>query len=333
MAKTRIFLAIPHRALNETFFDETVYERIGSLGKVDRYEGSEPMTSEELARRIPGYEIIITGWGQVPFDSLILDAACSLKLIAHCGGSVAPYVNPDVYQRGIRVVSGNDGFAESVAESCIALMLASLRRIPFYDHEMKHGRWRGDIDTHGLFNKEVSLIGFGAIARFLTGMLQTFRCKVSAYDPFVPVEEMEAYGVTKIDLDQAFQSFDIVSIHLPQNDSTQGLVTAEHLSSMKQGALFVNTARASTVDEDALADLLHQGRIHAALDVYQTEPLPVDSPLRSAPNTILIPHMAGPTLDHRIITSQLVVDDVERFIDGEPLRHEISEAYAMQMTR
>ena len=330
---SKILLAIPKREINESFFNKELYTRLDSLGIVDRYEGLEPMSEDELAEAIKGNEIVVTGWGQAPFTEKVMENADALRLIAHCGGSVANYVGPEVYGRGVRVVTGNDAFARSVSEACLGLMIASLRRFPYYDQEMKQGRWRGPLDTEGLFNKRVGLIGYGAIPRFLVPMLSVFDCDVSAYDPYVSKEIMASHSVKKAELESILESSDIVSVHLPRNPSTDNLLTESYLRMMKPGALLVNTARASVLDETALAKMLHEGLIFAAVDVYQTEPLPIDSPLRAAPNTILIPHMGGPTLDQRITTTKWVIDDIERYINGDPLKHEVSEFKASLMTR
>ena len=291
------------------------------------------VADEDLVELLPGKTVLITGWGQPFLSKEILEHASELRLIAHTAGTVASFCGPEVYERGIRVVSGNDVFAESVAEGTLAYMLAALRRIPFYDSKMKQGGWMDSFDNEGLFNKKIGLLGFGTIPHYLVDMLKPFRCRISAYDPYVDAKEMQKLGVSKSEFDPIFTDNDIISLHLPLKPDTEGMVDEPHLRMMKPGAVFVNTSRGAVVDEAALARVLQDGKIHAVLDVYTEEPLAADSSLRSTPNTILLPHMAGPTFDRRVDAAGIVVDDIERFLTGEDLQHEISSAKAANMTR
>ncbi len=333
METVNIFLAMPENEITASFLDEANLAYLNSLGRVCRQSKPSPLTEDELAEALVDQDVIVSGWGQAYFSDKVLDRARRLRFIAHTAGSVASFCGREVYDRGIRVTSGNDIFGASVAEAVLAYALASLRDIPRYDRAMKEGAWRDDVDNRGLFGRTVGLLGFGTIARQLVPMLKPFSCPVIAYDPLVSREEMESYGVEKVDFEAIFTDSDIVSVHLPLKDDTVGLVDERSLHSMKKGALLINTARGAVIDEAALAAVLGEGLISAVLDVFAVEPLPADSPLRKTPNTILIPHMAGPTLDRRVDAARIVIEDIERFIKGEELKHEIKAEKAGQMSR
>ena len=133
-------------------------------------------------------------------------------------------------------------------------------------------------------------------------------------------------------LDRVFSSCDIVSLHMARTPETYHVINKKLLAMMPDGALLVNTARGSVVDEQALADELLTGRIHAVLDVFEEEPLPADSRLRGLDNVILIPHLAGPTGDRFELVSLALIEDMKRMLNGEPLEHTIEASHAVRMT-
>lgn len=333
MSDINIYLALPHNAASETFLTPENLEALASLGTLTRQSGTEPLSEEELCTAVVDMDIVVTTWGQKPFSETVLQHANRLKFVAHTAGTVAPFCTDELFARGIRVVSGNDVFAESVAEAVLTYILASLRDVPRYDRIMKAGGWRGELDNQGLFGRTVGLVGFGAIPRFLLPMLKPFGCKVLAYDPFAEEEIFRELGVQRADLTTIFTEADIVSVHLPLKHDTMGMINANYLKRMKEGALLVNTARGAVIDETALIEVLQSGRIKAVLDVFAKEPLDVDSPLRRLENAILIPHMGGPTLDRRKDAARIVIEDIARFLNGEALRHEIRAEKAANMTR
>lgn len=146
------------------FFGRERILELEALGTVEWNEGCEQFSQEELCERIAGKDICVTGWGSPLFDEKVLAHADRLKLIAHTGGSVKPIVTDAVYERGIRVVSGNRVFAESVAEGVIAYALAALRDIPYYSAQVKAGFWRPKFENRGLLDRSVGIVGYGMTA-------------------------------------------------------------------------------------------------------------------------------------------------------------------------
>ena len=331
------FVTLPKNSVFPTFFTDENIALIESLGDVVWNESSAQLSVEEIVERIGDCDIYVTGWGSPRLDEQILDAAPNLRLLVHLCGTVVPFVSDEMWQRGIRVISGNDFFAESVAEGTIGYMLTALRDIPKYSSRLKKKKiWKTSSDSNcGLLGKTVGIVSYGAIARHLVRMLKPFRVNVKVYDiKPLPADHKEKYGLCEASLEEIFSSCDIVSLHTPLNDATHHLIGRELLSLLPEGALFINTSRGAIVDQAALEDELKTGRFRALLDVYEKEPLPEDSALYGLDNVILMPHMAGPTVDlRRDITSTLLLEASEFLKSGAPLVHEIGKETASIMSR
>lgn len=330
----RILVSIPNGEIKDTFIPPDVAKRLESIGDVLWNTTGGDYDGPRLASLLPGVDVCLTGWGTARFDEIVLRNADRLRLIAHTGGTVAPLVSQELYDLGIKVISGNWLYAESVAEGVIAYILCALREIPFYTGEINAGRWRTEnYSNEGLLDKKVGLIGFGMVAKNLVKMLNPFRVKINAYDPFVTDDVFAEYGVVRSSLQDILSQSDIISIHAAHTDSTYHMITAQHLRTIRDGALFINTARGEIVDEEALAVELVTGRFQAVLDVFEQEPLPPDCALRGLKNVILMPHLAGPTMDRRKLVTLALIDEIENFFAGRPLRYEIGCEYAMSMTQ
>ncbi|MDI9469226.1 MAG: hydroxyacid dehydrogenase [Bacillota bacterium] len=330
----RILVAAPDNELWNSFLLPQHKQRIATIGEVSWNPLAREWTREELAAQLPGHDVVMTTWSAKRLDAELLAAAPELKLVAHLGGSVADVTSPELYARGIRVITANRAFAQSVADGVIAYIGAAARQIPQYHARVLSEGWRTETYRNsGLLDKRVGLVGFGAIARELVPLLRPFNTTILAYDRYVDAKEMEAYGVRAAGLEEIFSSCDIVSLHLPRTPETHGLIGQELLDLLSDDAIFINTARADVVDEAALNRTLTGRPIRALLDVHHQEPLRADSPLRQAENVILMPHMAGPTIDRRPVCAQIVIEDLERWTRGEALREEIGPRTASRMTQ
>jgi len=328
-----IHVTMPRGITRDSFISPEGADALAKLGTVAYNPTDAQYAPDALGFMLADADIAVTGWGCPPFTARALDAAPRLKLVAHTGGTVAPIVTPELYERGVKVISGNELYAESVAEGTVAYMLAALRRLPYYDKRVQTGGWNDFGDNEGLLDQTVGLVGFGAVARYLAPMLRPFRVRLLAYDPFVPPDVFAGLGVIRVEAPQEiFETCRVVSLHLPRIPETYRLVGAELLALMQPGALLVNTSRGSVVDEAALAVALRGGRIHALLDVFEQEPLPPDSPLRGLDNCILIPHMAGPTRDRFPLVTLALCEDIARLMAGQPLTLEIGLERARRMS-
>ena len=328
----KILVSIPDGEVRDSFFSEEQRVRLERRGCVEWNANAEQYGEEELAEKLRGVDICISGWGNTPFHEKTLKYADKLKLIAHIGGSVRPMVGDAAFERGIRVCSGNRVFAESVAEGVLAYMLCSLRRIGEYEARMAAGEWPSLIGTRGLLGRSVGLVGYGMIAEYLVKFLKPFGCRIMVSSRHISAEELAEAGIEAAAAEEIFRTCDIVSLHSSLTARTKHSIGADLLNSMKDGALLVNTARGALIDEEALVLVLQERPVWAALDVFETEPLPMDSPLRECERVLLMPHAAGPTADRRYVVTSHVLDDIGRFLNGEPLDCEIDFARAGTMT-
>ena len=333
----KILVSVPRETeVFRTFFTEEVREQIESAGEVIWNEGHQRFTTDELKKLLPGVDVMLTGWGSPSLTDELLPHCDKLRLVAHTGGTVAGLVCDAAYEKGIKVSSGNDMYAESVAEGCVAYFMTALRDIPLYDQRCHSGAWAMDSDfNEGLLDQTVGLIGLGSISRHLINFLKPFRCKIKVVSQHTSASELEAMGVERAELVDVFTTCKIVSVHLARTPATYHRVNRELLESMPDGTIFVNTARGACVDEVALSDVLSRNpKIKAVLDVFDEEPLPKYHPFRKLGNVILQPHFAGPTRDRRpYVTKRLFADALSFLNNGTPMQYEIGMELAKYMTR
>lgn len=336
----KAFMSVPLGNAGSGFVTEDTVRYLKDVCEVNYNPYGRRMTAEEVAALIGDADAYVTGWGSPALCETILSKAPKLKLLIHLGGSIYDYATPEMWERGIRVIAGNDIMAESVAEATLCYTLAAYRDLPRICNGMKlDGGWQSPHPlgwtNRGLRGKTVGIISYGAVAKHFVRMLQPFAVNILVYD-IKPVseEDKREYGITQVSLETVFKESDIVSLHTPLNDKTYRMIGKEHFGMMKDRALFVNTARGAVIDEEALIEELKTGRICAALDVYDKEPLDKESPLRGLPNTLLMPHMAGPTYDLRSYTTESLLNEATEFIErGAELRSEITREMAEVMTR
>ena len=252
MNDIHILVTMPQHAVFRTFFDADAMAALEHIGTVHWNTLGRQYTQDELGAAVRGMDICVTGWGTPVFDEAVLAQADRLRLIAHTGGSVKPYVTDAVYGRGIRVVSGNEVFAESVAESVVAYALASLRQIPYHSVNLAGGIWPESFANRGLLDRSVGIVGYGMIARYVVGMLAPFHCPIKVFSRHIGQDELDRCHMEKAELEELFATCDIISIHSGMTPENHHLVTRELLQSMKPGALLVNTARGAVIDEPAL---------------------------------------------------------------------------------
>lgn len=328
-----ILVTIPATDVGTEIFPVEARDRLESLGSVTWNENESQFTDTELRERLPGNDVLVTGWGCPRVSGKILEDADRLQLITHVGGSVPAVATESIYDHGVTVCSAVRVMATFVAEGTLTHALASLRGIPQYESSLRCGDYERDlVDGDTLFDKSVGLVGLGSVGRELLKLLDPFDVKVCVYDPYVDPDQLAAFDFASVaSLDTVLDRSDIVSVHAAKTPETIGLLGAEQLEKLRDGALLINTARGALVDEQALIEELRSGRISAALDVFQHEPLPEESELRTLDNVVTTPHVAGSPTGRRMAFA--MIDEIERFKRGEVLQHEISRDRFRLMTR
>lgn len=332
----KAYLAINkgHPRFND-FFPEETLRYVESFTDLQFAEGKN-VTTESIAREIdPDTDIYVTLWGSPRLDAEILEAAPNIKLLVHLAGTVVPFVSPAMWDKGIRAMSGNYHFAKSVAEGCVAYMLAAQRRIPNYANDFKYRQIGKGLGTNaGILDKTIGIVSLGMIASYLIEMLQPFHPKLKVYSRRPISDELISLGCEQTSLEDIFSTCDIISLQTSYNEHTHHMFGADLFKLIKPGALLMNTARGKIVDEAALIEELRDGRFTAFLDVYEQEPPAQDSALYDLPNVYMMPHRGGPTTDRcRFITRDLFTDAYE-YVTGKrtDLRFEITRAKAETMT-
>lgn len=330
----KVFVSIPQKNdVMKTFMPEAVQKYLEERFEVCYSPLDRQLQKEEIARYAGDAEAIVTGWGHVPFDAKTLENT-SISLIVHTGGSVGNLVPQEVYDMGIRVLSGNNLYADSVAEGVIAYMLTALRKIPDYLQSVRDGNWIPVPHcTEGLLDQSVGIIGLGAISIRLLELLAPFRVNVKIYSQYpVPEELLRKYQAVQVPLEEIFATCKIVSLHSAMSERTRGMIGKEHFNLLQEGALFVNTARGKIIRENEMIEALKTKRFWAILDVYHQEPLAWDSELRRLENVYPLPHVGGPTVDRRPLITKCLIDNMVKYEAGEMMELEIDENYARRMT-
>ncbi len=264
--------------------------------------------------------------GQVAVSGDVLRAAKKLKLLHKWGVGVDNLDLEAARACGIKVARTTGSNAVPVAEFTLGLTLASLRGISFGNAELKQGRWRGlsglPMQTFLLSGKTFGIVGFGAIGKTVARIIRGFGCTVlyNKRTPLTPAEEAE-HGVTYATMDDLLARSDVVSLNCPLTPETKNLINKTTLQRMKKTAVLINVARGGVVAEDDLVWALKNGVIHsAAMDVYEIEPLPPESPLlQGIDNLTVTPHLAAIAVDVFASSVQQMMHNILCVSRGEPV--------------
>lgn len=329
----KIFVSAPEDSIvRRTFFTSSACAYLEKYFPVAYSPVSHHLLPEEIKAYAANADVIMTGWSHTKLNAQILEDT-AVKIIAHTGGSVADYVSEDVFDAGIRVLSGNELYAESVAEGTLGYMLMALRAMPEHISTVRNGGWVPPRTTEGLFDQTVGIIGFGTVSKKLTAMLKPFRVKVKIYSGHtVNPEWLAQMGAEQTSLEDIFSSCKLVTLHSSLQARTKAMIRKKHFDLLADNAIFLNTARGPIVHEAEMIAALQENRFYAVLDVFDKEPLEENSLLRKLPNVYCFPHQAGPTIDRRPMVVKALTDDILRFSRGEPLQYEISPQQAAYMT-
>lgn len=330
----KFLIAMGAGEIRNSFFTEKVLKQLEAMGEIVYNDiGRFALTKEELKEKICDVDVLFSGWGTPALDEEVLNCAGNLKIHAHTGGSVAPFISKAEYDRGILVLSGNDLYAKSVAEGCLHYTLTALRRSDEYLDAVKSGGWRPEPDSNqGLIGKKIGIVGYGAIASYYVQLLKWFDADVRICSKYITESQLHESGGKRASLEEIFSDCDIISLHAALNAENRGMITKPMLASIKSGALLVNTARAGLLNSRELEEELKKNRFHAVLDVYEKEPLPADNVLRTLPNVLLFPHIAGPTHDMRERVVLRLMEDIVNYETGNPVKSAIPYDYAVRMT-
>ena len=294
------------------------WEPLEQLGELTVYDRTAP---SEILGRAAGSEALLTN--KTVLTGEILRALPGLRYVGVLATGYNVVDIDTARQLGIVVTNIPAYSTDSVVQMVFAHLLVITNRVEHYTAENRRGRWSGNPDfcywdspLRELSGKTFGIVGLGNIGQAVSRVALAFGMKVKAYTSKSPDKLPE--GVAKADLDELFSTSDVVSLHCPLTESTRHLVNAARLAQMKPSAILINTGRGPLVDEEALAEALGSGRIHAAgLDVLTSEPPSADNPLLKAPNCFITPHLGWATKEARERLLDIATDNLRGFIAGD----------------
>src|SRR5256885_3952069 len=257
------------------------------------------LPKQALLERIGEYDALV-GRSATRISEELLRAAKKLKVVGRAGVGVDNIALEAATALGIAVINAPAGNTVAVAELFFGVMIGLLRHVPRAAQSMREGKWdRSQFLGNELKGRTLGIVGVGRIGSEIAARAQVFCMEVVGFDPYIADDRFRALRIRRAPtLDALLEESEIVTVHTPLNDETKGLIGRRELSILRAGAIVANLARGGIVDDQALLAALQSGHLRgAALDVYQTEPLAADHPIRNAPNVVLTPHIGASTAE------------------------------------
>lgn len=292
---------------------------------------SPPLSNHELQKDLSilhDTEVIFSGWGGPKLDEKLLAVAPHLKAFFYAAGSLKGIVTDATWDRDIIMTNAVKANAIPVAEFTLSQILFCLKNGWEYTRRIRNTKQfpNKPFNVPGAFKSTVGVISLSTVGRRLCELLKSFDINVVAYDPFVKEEEAKQLGVELCSLDEIFRQSDVVSLHTPLLEDTEGIIGKEHFYQMVPNASFINTARGAIVRELEMIEVLQErSDITAILDVTFPEPPNQDSPLYYLENVILTPHLAGSEGKECGRMGYYMLEEYKRYINGEKLQWQVKK--------
>lgn len=275
---------------------------------------------ESVIASLKGRQVLFTT-SRLPLTAAVFGSSPSLELVSKIGTGLDSIDLDAAADAGVTVFYTPGMNALSVAEHALALLLAVNRNVMRGRDALCEGKWRDEVpNARPVTGTTVGIIGFGNVGRRLAGLLSGFNADVLAYDPYVHEIDTEITGTTLTDLSHLLESADAVVVTAEHTAETHGMIDADAFARMKPSATLVNTARGPIVDQSALIEAVADGDIGGAgLDVFETEPLPADSPLHDLKNVVVTPHIAASSIRARSTIIDTLLDCTHKYFRDEPI--------------
>ncbi len=278
---------------------------------------------DDAARKLADFDIVLSMRERTPLPASLINRLPKLRMLGMTGARNASLDTDACTARGIVVCHTVGGGASeaATAELALGLLIAAARAIPPGDAAIRAGRFQQGVPVGiGLAGKTLGVIGLGRLGSHMARYGRALNMTVLAWSQNLTAEKAQAAGAEMVSKADLLSRSDAVSIHLVLSPRSRGLIGSADLAQMKPGAILINTSRGPIVDEAALIEAVQAGRIIAALDVYDREPLPADHPLRRAPNTILTPHLGYGVKETWEVFYPQSIENALAFMDGKPVR-------------
>ena len=279
--------------------------------------------ADDAAAKLADFEIVLSMRERTPLPGSLINRLPKLRMLGMTGARNLSLDTAACTARGIPVCcTQGGGYNDSAtAELALGLLIAAARGLAVGDANIRAGGFQMGVPVGiGLAGKTLGVIGLGKLGQYMTTYAKALRMNVIAWSQNLTAEKAEAAGARLVSKDELMATADAISIHMVLSDRSRGLIGAADIARMKPGAILVNTSRGPIVEEAAMLQALHAGKIVAALDVYDREPLPVDHPLRKAPNTVLSPHLGYCVKETWDGFYPQMIENALAFLDGKPVR-------------
>jgi len=318
------FFPPAHEARLDSLF---TWERIGTR-----------TTDMAFTRKLATADGLVTTWDSPHFGEDLLQIAPKLSMIAHCGGEVKSRFPASLFDK-LTITNAPNPMARATAELGAAFLAYCARDVDRYRDALRKpsNRVYSDLHLHGtseyLAGREVAMIGFGRVGRALVDLLRGFDIRWLVYDPFAPPSLRDRYQVAFAGLKPLLRRAELLVLTAALTDRTRGLLDQKALAMLPDGAVIINIARGGLIDLAALTREVRRQRLRCALDVTDpAEPLPVKHPLRKMPGAIVTPHIAGSSRQVRQQIASTIMDDLDNFFRGKPVKNRVTKAMLRRMT-
>lgn len=307
--------------------DQIAEEGIEILQQKFLVDIATDLTSDELIKRIPGYDALMVR-SQTMVTKEVIEAGSKLKIIGRAGVGVDNIDVDAATQKGVVVVNAPEGNTISAAEHTVAMTLALSREIPDAHASLKAKKWeRKKFLGVELRGKTLGVIGLGRVGAEVVRRAMGFEMNILAYDPYISDERASELGVKLTTVDDLIKKSDYITVHVPLTASTRDLIGTNEFAKMKPSARVINCARGGIINEDALYDALRLKRIAgAAIDVFVEEP-PLKSKLLELDNIVLTPHLGASTEEAQIKVAITVAEQIKNELSGQQVKNAINMPY------
>jgi phosphoglycerate dehydrogenase-like enzyme len=307
--------------LEDTLFNKQARKELNEICDVVSWKPIQGKPDSDV-------EIILASWGTPKFDKEFLASVPNLKMVSYAAGTIKKIVSYDFCNRDIKIISAAAANAIAVAEYTVATMVYLTKNIrhaaELYSSEDKETFLELRDSPKGFNGLYIGLVGASYVGHEVIRLLKSYNVKIAVYDPYLNKEEAEKLGVEKMELNELVSWADVVSVHAPKLQETHNLIGREQFQLMKDGSFFINTARGTIIDYEALAEITPEKNIEVVIDVTDPEePLPTDSPLRKLGNVLITPHIAGSRGNEQQLMGTLAVEEIKRFVLGQPLVYQV----------
>ncbi len=294
---------------------------IAVLRRVAQVDVQIGLSEEALTNIIGSYDALAVR-SETKVTANVLAAASRLRIIGRAGVGVDNIDVKAATEKGVVVVNSPQGNTIAAAELTVAMLLALARNIPQAHASLSAGKWeRKKFVGAEVYAKTLGVVGLGKIGGEVARRARAFEMNVLAYDPFATEESARHYGATLVSLDEIYRNSDYITVHVPLNAKTRGMIGAEQFGLMKDGVRIINCARGGVVDEAALAAAIRSGKVAgAAFDVFSTEPPAADNPLIGLEGCIVTPHLGASTEEAQVNVAVDIAEQICDVLEGRPAR-------------